>query len=76
MTTDRTPNYLSSLVPPTVGSLNRYPLRNAEDFQVMRVRTALYSNSFLPSVVREFNSLPVNTRNADSVASFKRMISL
>ncbi len=75
MTKDLTPNYLSSLVPPTVGSSNRYSLRNARDFQVPRARTALYSNSFLPSVVREFNSLPLDIQRADSVASFKRMLS-
>ncbi len=34
-----------------------------------------YNNSFLPSVVREFNSLPVDIQRADSVASFKSMLS-
>ncbi len=75
MTKDLTPYYLSSLVPPTVGSASRYRLRNARDFQVPRARTALYSNSFLPSVVREFNSLPAEVQSADSVDSFKRMLS-
>ncbi len=35
----------------------------------------MYSNSFLPSVVREFNSLPVEIQNAGSVESFKTMLS-
>ncbi len=75
MITDQTPGYLSSLVPPIVGNLNRYNLRNADHFQVPRARTTLYSNSFLLPSFRAFNDLPDSIKHADSVNSFKRMLS-
>lgn len=74
MTKGLTPDYLASLVPPTVGSSNRYSLRNAQNYQVPRSRTASYYNSFLPSVVRAFNDLPDGIKHADTVDSFKRML--
>ncbi len=52
----------------------RYNLRNADDLQTIRSRTALYYNSFLPSTIREWNSLSVDVRNAPSVISFKNKV--
>ena len=68
------PNYLSSLVPPTVGNNTAYSLRNASDYTYIRSNTQLYYNSFLPSVVRDWNELPHTTRNAPSISSFKRSL--
>ena len=34
----------------------------------------LYYNSFLPSVVRDWNELPQSTRNAPSISAFKRSL--
>ena len=70
-----TPDFLSSLVPSTVDSTTTYHLRNADNLRVPRARTAIHDNSFLPSVVREYNSLPAQTRNAQSISSFKRCLS-
>ena len=53
-----TPNYLCSLVPATVGSASSYPLRNALNLQSIHAKSQLYYNSFLPSVVRDWNDLP------------------
>ena len=69
-----TPPYLSSLVPPLISNFSRYNLRNANDIQTIDSRTTLYFNSFLPSVIRDWNSLPYGNRNADSLYSFKRQI--
>ena len=69
-----TPPYLSSLVPPLISNFSRYNLRNANDIQTTDSRTTLYFNSFLPSVIRDWNSLPYGNRNADSLYSFKRQI--
>ena len=52
-----TPDYLSSLVPSSVNEASHYNLRNANDVQTINARTALYFNSFLPSVIREWNSI-------------------
>ena len=50
-------------------------LGNANDVQTINARTALYFNSFLPSVIRQWNNIPDNDKYVDSVESFKRQIS-
>ena len=65
------PPYLSTLVPPLVGQTSRYNLRNANDLQTIDARTTLYFNSFLPSTVRDWNSLPSDIKKADTAVTFK-----
>ena len=67
-----TPESLSSLVPSSVNEGARYNLRNASDGWTIHARTALYFNSFLPFVIREWNTLPENDKYVDSIYSFKR----
>ena len=52
------PEYLSSLVPPTVGSLTPYPLRNATNIQTIHSASQLYYNSFLQSFIRDWTNSP------------------
>ena len=66
------PPYLSSLLPLPVNRVSSYNLRNSNDIQTIPARTNLYYNSFLPSAIREWNSLPLDIRNSDSLYSFKR----
>ena len=66
-----TPEYLSSLVPPTVGSIARYPLRNESDLQTVPAKSQQYFNSFLPSVTRAWNGLPEDIKNAQTITTFK-----
>ena len=68
------PDYLSSLVPAT----NRpvYNLRNTQNFQSIACKTNLYKNSFLPATTNEWNNLPQNVRNAESLSRFKRQINI
>ena len=61
------PEYHSSLVPPTVGNISQYNLRNETNLQTIPVRSQQYYNSFLPSTTRIWNSLPDNTKNSPSV---------
>ena len=70
------PNYLCSLVPSTVGSNTTYNLRNSNDLANIVCRTSLYRNSFLPSAVNAWNSLPQATRESDSLSSFKRLLNI
>ena len=65
------PDYLSSLVPPTIGSTTNYQLRNSSDLLTLYASSQLYFNSFLPSVIREWNELPEITRKLPSIATFK-----
>ena len=74
MQNDLTPDYLRSLVPATVGSASSYPLRNASNLQLVHANSQLYYNSFLPSVVRDWNDLPDQTRNSPSLNAFKYRI--
>ena len=76
MVNNLSPDYLSSLVPPLVGENNPYNVRNAHNFRTIEARTTLFYNSFLPSVVREWNNLPLETRNAPSLSSFKSLLNI
>ena len=68
------PSYLNSLVPVTIGSTSSYNLRGSHYLQGIACRTNLYLNSFLPSVVIDWNALPIDVRNLDSLSAFKRYI--
>ena len=68
------PDYLSSVVPPTIGNTTNYPLRNSADLLTVHASSQLYYNSFLPSVIREWNELPEDVRNLPSIATFKRKL--
>ena len=70
------PKYLSSLVPHSVGNNTDYSLRNANDIQTVQTNTLLYYNSFLPSAVRIWNDLPDEIQNSNTIASFKRGLSV
>ena len=67
-----TPEFLSSLVPPYIRVTNRYNLRNANDIQSIHACTALFHNSFLPATVRDWNSLPLEIRQSESISTFKK----
>lgn len=66
------PDYLCSLVSPSTGSMTTYNLRNAENLQTVHSNTQQYYRSFLPSVIREWNNLPLNIRNSSNLSSFKK----
>lgn len=69
-----TPEYLADLLPPLVGENNPYSLRNANDIQSIRARTNLFFNSFFPSTIRAWNSLPQDIKDATTVAAFKHRL--
>ena len=71
MVHNATPSYLSLLVPPQVGNLSRYNLRNERNYQTIACRSQQYFNSFLPSVIRDWNELPEDIKSSRSVKSFK-----
>ena len=70
------PNYLNNLIPPTVGSSSTYNLRRPNNLRTIACRTSLYSNSFLPAVINDWNYLPDEIRNAESLSSFKYCLNL
>ena len=62
-----TPNYLSCLLPPQVGQTTNYPLRNQTDYVLPNCRLSLFKNSFIPSTIRLWNSLPVEQKYINSI---------
>ena len=76
MKNNLTPPYLSSLVPQNVGQTTMYSLRNSNDLQTIHTRTSLYSNSFLPSTVRDWNNLTLEARQIDCVNTFKWFLNM
>ena len=66
-----TPQYLSSLIPPSVSDMSRYNLRNSDQLQTIDSRTNLYYNYVLPSTVRAWNSLPAEVKQSQTTQSFK-----
>ena len=67
-----TPSYLSNLIP--INNQNRYNLRNISNVPLIHARTQLYKNSFLPSVIRDWNNLPDNIRMLPTLSSFKHYL--
>ena len=71
MVNNLAPTFLTSLVPQTVGQTSSYRLRNQNNLQNTFARTATYASPFLPSVINEWNSLPLHVRNLTSLKLFK-----
>lgn len=71
MQNDISPEYLSSLVPPTVGNTTTYQLRNSMNLNTIHANSQLYYKSFLPSVLRDWNDLPLETRDSPSISALK-----
>ena len=69
MTKKLTPHYISCLVPQAFANIHDYNTRNASALPVVRTRTSLYYNSFIPSSVRLWNLQPDNIRLSPSIHS-------
>ena len=66
-----TPNYLSDLIPPTVQEITTYSLRNSGHIQNYTAKGNRFLDSFFPSTIRAWNSLPSEVQQASSVAAFE-----
>ena len=64
-------DYLVDLVPPRIGNETPYSLPNADNYQQVHAISRLYFDSCLPSTIREWNSLPVDVKSAQTLTSFK-----
>ena len=63
-----TPNYLTALLPDTLG-VTRPGSRNADHFKLVKTRTETYRNSFIPSSVKVWNQLDSKDRTVNYVHS-------
>jgi hypothetical protein len=60
-----------TLIPPTIHSTTLYPLRNGSDIIIPFCRLSNTYDSFIPSTIRQWNSLDPSIRNVDSIANLK-----
>ena len=70
------PLYLSIILPLHVGELSSYRLRNAENYVGIYANTSAYAKSFLPSTLQAWNNLPEAVWSEDTLAAFKRLLTL
>ena len=70
------PQYLSDLVSATSDSSTNYNLRNSNNIHLVNAHTSLYCNSFLSPAVHDWNNIPDEHRNVDSVIAFENVLSL
>ena len=67
----KAPKYLCDLIPPTIQSTAVYPLRNVSDIIIPFCRLSNTYDSFIPSTIRQWNSLDPSIRNVDYIANLK-----
>ena len=65
---------LSSLIPLLVNAVSHYKLRNSNEIYAIRPNTSLYHNSFLPSTLRQWNSLPIDVIQLNTLSTFKTFL--
>ena len=68
------PSTLSALVPQSIGSTSSYSLRGSQSHRIPTCRTELYKRSFLPTVIEEWNKLPIEIRDQNSISCFKNYL--
>ena len=70
------PSYLNVLVPLTIGNSTTYNLLRPNNLRTIACKTSLYNNSFLPSVINDWNTLPDEIKNGESLTSFNYHLNL
>ena len=70
------PLYLSNLLPPHVEDVSSYWLRNSGNYVGIHANTRTYADFFLPSTIQAWNNLPDSIRSADTLATFKHLLTL
>ena len=65
------PNYLSDLLPETVGDRTLYNLRNKDNLQSIPARTTAFYKTLIPSAVRSWNLLDLDLKGIQDHKTFK-----
>ena len=71
MSNNLSPNYLSSLVSPSIETATFYTLRDASNIRYPMASTQLHYKSFLSSSIRYWNELAPVIRDSSSIQSFE-----
>ena len=67
------PQYLNDIFPATTDNIP-YLLRNRGDYATIARRLAIYSNSTMPSSLKLWNDLDIDTRSLPTLSSFKSAV--
>ena len=65
------PGYLCDVLSSYIGNTSAYPLRNVNNYMQVHATTALYDSFFLPSTISEWNKLPIDHRNVETLTASK-----
>ena len=68
------PSYLTNILPARHLNIHTHNTRRANDFCRVNCRTNLYKDSFLPSSVNLWNSLPDNIKHSPSINNLKAFL--
>ena len=71
---EKTPKYLSDLIPLNMSTTSTYESRSSNMLQVPLCRTETYKKSFLPASVLEWNNLDDILRQIESTGLFKKYL--
>ena len=74
MVNSNAPEYLHTLVPPSVHQVSQRNLRSQRNIHIPRSRTNLYKDSFIPKTSKDWNSLPESARTVQSLGEFRRYL--
>ena len=70
------PSYLVDVLPSTTRERHHYPLRRVDDITPCRANRELFSKSFFPATVREWNVLLQSIRQSCTLMSFRNALKL
>ena len=70
------PDYIYQLIPPLVGEISDYNLRNASNLSTFHSRTGVFRRSCLPSAVSLWNKLSPNIKQCESFTTFQHQLKL
>ena len=70
------PEYIDQLIPPLVGEISDYNLRNASNLSNFRTRTEVFRQSCLPSAISLWNKLSPNIKQSETFTTFQHQLKL
>ena len=68
------PDYMTDILPSTVGECTNMNLRNKNNISGIFARTEKFKNSFYPRSIAEYNELPLKIKSATSISDFKNKL--
>ena len=67
---DLAPSSMSNIVPQTSRKRTQYPLRSRDNISLYETSTESLNQSFFPSVIRQWNTLPREIRESQTIERF------